>query len=173
MTKFTTLSQHIGDANHLYEVGEPREIDEPGNAQHLFNDKVLGPYDEAAEQAWRDSAEARAKAEPATKVDADNTLASLADSKATFGAEIEGLKGDLDAARADLTTAQATIAALTQERDEAHRQMNDEVQSRDSARGELATALETVTALTAERDTLTTERDALKAAAKPHAAKPK
>lgn len=166
MTKFTTLSPHIGDANHLYEIGEPREIDEPGNAQHLFNDKVLGPYDEAAEQTWRDSAEARAKAQPATKVDADKSLAALADGKATFGAEIEGLKSDLDAARSELTAAHATIATLTQERDDAHRQLNDEVHSRDSARGELAAALETVA-------TLTQERDALKAAPKPSAAKPK
>ena len=55
MTKFTTLSAHIGDRPHQpYLPGETREIDDENTVKHLVegDSPTLGKYDVKAEAAF-------------------------------------------------------------------------------------------------------------------------
>ena len=52
MPKFTTLQTHIGNRpNEPYLPGETREVEDPGEIQHLTkgDDPILGDFDKDAE----------------------------------------------------------------------------------------------------------------------------
>lgn len=55
MTKFTTLSTHIGDRPHdPYTPGETREVDDEASIKHLLegDSPTLGKHDPKAEAAF-------------------------------------------------------------------------------------------------------------------------
>ena len=70
MTKYTTLSAHIGDRpQEPYLPGETREVDDENTVKHLTegDSPVLGDYDEKAEKTFLNKAEGKA---PANKKEA-------------------------------------------------------------------------------------------------------